>query len=228
MFLDQDYGGEHTLYIYNNSNIEQELAIGEQLPYNKSILLINENIDSSTNLPYTSLGAIYNDLIRYVPTQEDDVVIFWDDDDLFLPSHISRGVDGLIRGGKRAYKPSHSFYRSPDGVFKVNNTLEPSIFVYSKDVKREGFSDTTTEQHLKWLTPLIEKGEVYVDPEGESTMIYNWGDTHIFTFKTSGDFHNPANFDNYRRSSRDHGDKLITPLPKEQITKYYKTEVNAS
>lgn len=218
-FLDQDYQGDHALLIYNNSDVPQSLGRLD-MPSNKSIFLVNNHIDSITGLPYSTLGAIYNDLITFIP-KEYAVVNHADDDDIYLPWHISAGVQGLLKGERKAYKPQLSYYRSPRGIEKSSNTLEPSIFLYRETLQEYGYSLETTEQHLQWEVPLKNSGELFVDKEGPPTLIYNWGDTDIFTFKTSGDFRNPNNFNNYRTHSRDHGDQIITPWLSEDVQKYY-------
>lgn len=220
MFLNQDYQGEHALLIYNNSEISLSLDAFEISP-NKKILLVNRCIDSKTGEKYSSLGAIYNDALTYIP-KEYGTINHMDDDDLYLSSHISEGVKGLIRGGKKAYKPKYSFYRSYEGVVKSNNVLEPSIFLQRDWLEKYGYSLVTTEQHLQWLHPLQKSNELYVDEKGTSTLIYNWGDQDIKTFKSSGDPYNPLNFNNYRIKSKDHGDKIITPWPKEKIQQFLK------
>lgn len=223
-FLQQDYKDQHTLLIYNNSKIAQLLPKDLQLPENKHIILINQYIDSSTNTPYTSLGAIYNDILSYIP-EDIDVVTHSDDDDIFLPNHISEGVAGLKKHQKLGYKPKYSFYRSSEGISLTENTLEPSIFVDVTHLKTWKYSSTTTEQHLQWVNPLRNENKLAVDPSGISTLCYNWGDIGIRCFKTSGDYHNPDNFDNYRTNSIDHGDGTITPWTLKDLEPYYK-EIN--
>jgi len=220
LFLEQDYVGEHTLLIYNNSAVPQRLA-PLQLPDNKHVMLINNNINSLTGLQYSSLGAIYNDIIKNVDPTIYPIITHWDDDDLFLPSHITQGVWGLMKWGTLAYKPKYSYYRSAEGIVLSENTLEPSIFVDTNHIKKYGYSLETTEQHLQWVNPLKKEGEITVDREGIPTLIYNWGDVERFTFKTSGDFRNPENFNNYRTHSVDHGDYVVTPWNKEEVEIYY-------
>lgn len=228
MFIDQDYEGEHELLIFNNSEVSLKLNINVDLPSNKSILLINNHLDYTTGLPYSSLGAIYNDVLQWVNRVNSypDIICFMDDDDLFLPNHISEGVLGLqkiksVDPKFVAYKPSRSYFRHHNGVELIDNTLEPSIFVEVDHVFKHRFSSTTTEQHLQWVNPLVQEGSIYADPEGTPTLIYNWGDTDFYTFKTSGDYKNPDNFNNYRQRSKDHGDKIITPWSAESIKPYY-------
>lgn len=206
MFLDQTYDNKHLL-IYQNSEVFQTLdaSVDRSL-----VTLINNNIDRSTGRPYETLGAIYKDAIDYLP-KDTDVIIFWDDDDLFLVEHIEEGVKGLVRGGKIAYKPAMSYFKTQECTEMVVNTLEPSIFVSASHIYKYGFGESTTEQHLQWLEPLVKMGEIFVDEGGRPTLIYNWGDSFP-TFKTSGDSGNPDNFCNYRKYSQDHGDGIISPI----------------
>lgn len=220
-FINQDYKDDHLLLIYNNSEVEQTLD-HLQLPDNKKVILVNNHINLRTSENYSNLGDIYTDAMTFVP-DEYDVITFMDDDDIFLPNHLSAGAQGLRRAHLRsdspyiAYKPAKSYYRDPRGISLMSNTLEPSIFVERKHIEQHGFSPVTTEQHLKWVNPLVINNQIFVDPEGLPTLIYNWGD-HFPTFKTSGNFHDPNNFNNYRKTSRDHGDLKITPA---NVKPYY-------
>jgi hypothetical protein len=219
-FLQQDYEGEHTLLIYNNSETSQTLAPLE-LPPNKHVHLINCSIDAGTGLRYHTLGAIYNDAIKIIPADA-QIVIFWDDDDIYLPKHISEGVDGFKKVqtlGYKAYKPFYSFYRHAGGIAVVANNMEPSVFVDANHIKEYGCSPTTSDQHLKWYNALGPA--LYADASGAPTLVYNWGDTQIPTFKTSGNPGNPQNFDNYRAFSQEHGDGVLTPISVEEVRTYY-------
>lgn len=222
-FLDQDYIGEHGLLIYNNSPVSQAAAIELNDISPKEILMINQHLDSVTGQPYTNLGAIYRDAVNYLP-DDVEVVYHHDDDDLFLPNHISEGVEGLLRAREKekiAYKPERSYYRYPGGIQLMGNNLEPSVFVLLSHIQKHGYSLTTSDQHMPWFNSLLSENLMLVDPHGPPTLIYNWGDVDIPTFKTSGNAGHPNNFDNYRNFSKDHGDGILTPWSKESIQKYY-------
>lgn len=229
MFLQQDYKGPHTLLIHNNSEVELNLEYSD-FPEGKRVRLFNCSKDLKTGKKYTNLGAIYRDALTQVQP-EADALVHWDDDDLFLENHISEGVKGLKRGSNLttfstvknyiAYKPAKSYYRHAGGIELMSNTLEPSIFVEADHIKKHGYSLTTTDQHLQWVNPLVYENRIFVDETGPATLIYNWGDRDIPTFKTSGDGGNPDNFDNYRNFSKDHGDRILTPWTKEELQKYY-------
>lgn len=222
-FLDQDYEGIHELLIYNNSPIEQRLPTWSTEKPNKLVTLINQSGSSRTNQPYENLGDIYNDALKYV-SPDADVIIHWDDDDIFLPNHISEGAKGLRQARlikKVAYKPAQSYYRHPGGIQLMSNTLEPSIFTEAVHIRKYGYGLTTTDQHLQWVNPLVYGDLIAVAENGIPTLIYNWGDSDIPTFKTSGNAGHPNNFDNYRNFSKDHGDQMLTPWKKEEVQKYY-------
>ena len=230
MFLNQDYKGPHSLLIYNNSEVDLKLEYSD-FPEGNKVKLVNQHIDSVTKKRYTNLGAIYRDALTYIP-KDADILVHWDDDDLFLENHISEGVKGLERGSDLtkfstinnyiAYKPAKSYYRHVGGVELMSNTLEPSIFVKTDHIKKYGYSLTTTDQHLQWVNALVYENKIFVDENGPATLIYNWGDRDIPTFKTSGNAGCPENFDNYRNFSKDHGDCVLTPLLKSELEKYYK------
>jgi hypothetical protein len=229
-FLDQDYTDNHLLLIFNNSDISQRSGytneIMDDYPLNKGVKVINQHIDSKTGKPYATLGAIYNDILKHIP-DDTDIVTHWDDDDIFLPNHISEGVEGLHRANMgvdmfwKAYKPEKSYYRHPHGIELMGNNLEPSVFVEFAYLKEYGYHDNTENQHMKWFQPLLEQQRMYIDRSGAPTLIYNWGDTDIPTFKTSGNAGHINNFQNYRNFSQDHGDHVITPWTYQQVQKYY-------
>lgn len=213
-FMDQDYEDRHTLLIFNNSQIEQDLGPLQETE-NKKVILVNKYDN------YKTLGDIYNDALLYIP-EDAELVVHWDDDDIFLPNHLTEGVNGYRRAvqiGKSAYKPARSWYRHSGGVELMSNTLEPSIFVSHEFLRANGYSLETTAQHLQWVNPLVYENKILVDEAGIPTLIYNWGDTNIPTFKTSGDPNNPRNFNNYRNFSRNHGDRILTPW--NSVQEYY-------
>jgi hypothetical protein len=208
LFIDQDYIGEHTLLIFNNSEVPYTIELPELLK-NKHVILINNHLNSKTGIPYSSLGEIYNDVRNFWP-DEVEVVYSHDDDDLYLPNHLSEGVKGLHRCGKLAYKPKYSWFKHSGGVELMENTLEPSIFVNAKFLKEVGYRDgINVSSHLSWVEELLRRDEICSDPEGIPTLLYTWGTDPVY--KTSGAGETPTNFENYRRFSTDFGNKVVSP-----------------
>lgn len=218
MFLNNDYENKHLL-IFNNSTTKQKLNKEYE-----NIILINQSVNTWGD-KFTSLGDIYNTILNTISELgiQPDVVSMWDDDDMYLPNHISEGVKGWSEAhslGKEAYKPKQSYYRHAGGVESMENTLEPSIFVSYEHMNKYGFSDETTAQHLAWVNPLVYEGKILVKSDGIKTLIYNWG-PDVPTFKTSGDPHNPNNFNNFRSFSQSEGNGTIHPYTKQQLERYF-------
>ena len=216
-FVLNQTSGDWVHLIYNNSckplKLDRELENGK-------FILVNNCISSSSGGTYKTLGEIYNDAIKHVP-EDCDVINFMDDDDIFFPDHVEEGLKGLERGGKTAYKPQKSWYRYLTELSLAENTLEPSIFVKIDHIKKFGFSNETTAQHLQWVNPLVYGNDIFVDPKGKPTYLCDWSQ-EISTFKTSGDPNNPHNFSNYEAWSRDEGDGIITPCSESWAEHYYK------
>lgn len=233
MFLNQDYPHKHLL-IWQNSPVPQKMDKTYE-----NITLVNNHISTITGERYKTLGEIYNDIIKYVKEDEYlnsfDLITFSDDDDGYFPTHITEGVSGFkyalyhLNMLVAAYKPQKSYFHHPGGVSLGGNNLEPSIFVLADHVKKYGFSDETTAQHLQWFNPLLEQGTIFIDPLGEPTLVYDWN-SPTPCFKTSGNPANPHNFENYHANSREHGDGIISPWIPEQLQPYFeyiKKNVNA-
>lgn len=201
--------------IYNNSN--EILTLDELLPSNR-YLLINKPISTETGQPYSSLGEIYNDILDFIP-EDCNVLSFMDDDDIFMPNHVSEGIKGLIEGGKTAYKPAKSWYKDKNKAVLADNNLEPSVFVYKDHITKYKFSKTTNA-HLQWFDPLIWENKIYIKHNGVPTFIYDWSQ-EIPAFKASGNADNPDNFKNYAEWSKDSGDGVITPCPDAYIQTLY-------
>lgn len=207
MFLAQKYEDKH-LIIIQNSEKEQKLDKNYD-----NITLINK-------FGFSNLGSIYNHALDFIP-QDTDAICLFDDDDMYMPEHITEGVNGLKRGGKKAYKPKFSFMQMRYDISKINNVLEPSWFISADVVKREKFREESSKHHFNWIDWCVKNKEIYVDPDGPSTLIYTWGNQERPCYKTSGYGKRPDAFEQYRKNSQDHGDGVITPNSKEEIDKIY-------
>jgi len=188
------------------------------------------------NMPencYSSVGEKYNLALNYMLTQMSnnwrdkiDIVTSWDDDDIFLPNHLSSGVLGMETARAKdclAYKPRKSYYRYRDGeevkVSLVENTLEPSIFVDVNYLKDTGYANVSIKYHQQWLDPLIAQNKIFVDNSGTPTLVYNWGD-NLPIYKMSGrGIDNQMNFELHKKNQLDFGTSVIKPIPSAQV--YY-------
>lgn len=226
-FMDQTYTGPSLLFICNSG---KELKFSDELRNyistfsDKRIYIFN--IKESD---YNSVGEKYNIALQALFERFPmvDVVTSFDDDDIFLPNHLSEGNKGIEKAyskGKLAYKPKLSYFRyRENGLHKIaqnENTYETSIFVDAKYLKERGFAPVSIRYHQQWLDLLTIENKILVDTLGESTLVYNWGDTWD-TYKMSGSgIDNQNNFDAHKRRSLDMGNGIL--IPSSDNSSYYK------
>lgn len=222
MYLLQDYEGESILLLYNNG--PQTYELGDiKLPDNKKILLINNNIDLTTKLPYTNTGSIFNDAISFIP-KDVDVASFGDVDDFYSPSHISEGVKGYkkaLADGRLGYKPFKSWFKYVKESPRLeHNTMEPSIFVNRDFLVETGMHPVTASYHMKWIDELKLSNRLLQDPLGVPTFLYWWGgDDGVYKTSSGGD--SVQAFERLRNWEKDQGSKVIWPCSVEEIQQYY-------
>jgi len=200
MFRSQDYNGPTELIIFNTA-VDHPIYFDPQFTP-ENVTIINNNIDYLTNEAYTNVGAIRRDALTHTTGK---YYICWDDDDIFLPWNIRQCVDGLNRNGKKAWKPRRSFFKTPDKLIQVQNTLEASVIVDIESVREYGFILKSGYEHLNWYTNLRDKGQLdEVDDEYVPGYCFNWSDpSEIAGHKQSGDINNPENFENHKKASVD-------------------------
>lgn len=215
-FLDQDYEGMSYMVICNSGEdlILDFFLLNSLVEIkNKKIFIVN-----CKDNQFKSVGEKYNYALRVILKKYPmvDVITSADDDDIFLPNHLTEGNKGINRAESlkmEAYKPKYSYFRHKEGgmvkVIKNENTYEPSIFVKASWVREKGFENVSIKYHQRWLNPLVESGKILVDPNGESTLIYNWADDWDI-YKMSGSaYDNQNNFDAHKRQSVDMGDGFL-------------------
>jgi len=217
-FLEQNYSGKHILVIYNNGKNIYKLDNFE-LPSNKEILLVNNYIYKVTGQPYSNVGQVFNDLLNSLDVIKADIATHMDDDDLFLPNHISEGVKGLLKGGKKGYKPKQSWYISNNSITLQENIMEPSVFIDFDFLKSTGYEMDSAKYNWKWYYGLKDSDNLFIDPEGVPTFMYDWSG-RIPVWKISGDPENPNNYSNHDLNSVDLGEEILYPISYEELITY--------
>jgi glycosyltransferase involved in cell wall biosynthesis len=170
----------------------------------------NEPQETVSGKPWTNVGEIRAAALAYA---SGDIFCLFDDDDIYLPYHISQGVQKLLECGKEAWKPKRSLHSLNDGLTfdYCENTLEASVFAKMDSIREFGFLPETGSENLSWYDGIKNRGGICVDPEGIPSYSYNWG-SQIANHKQSGDMRNPCNFENHKRASTDFGQgKLLRP-----------------
>lgn len=201
MWLAQDYVGPRELVIFSTSPVP--IVLGEDLAGMPNVRLVNAPQTADFE-PWTSLGQVRNAALDY-----GDGFLFscWDDDDLFLPWHISQCVAGWASCGKQAWKPEKSLFSTDGGkTFALaGNAMEASIIAELEVVKKFGFSENQSgAEHVQggWLDQVKGAGQLHV-AQAPPSYGYVWGDG---LHKTSGAIDNADNFANHMAASDDFGD----------------------
>ena len=209
MFLLQDYEGERELIIYN-TDVEHPLILDVQ-PWPNSIIIINSNTDLQTGLPYDNVGAVRRDSLTHATGE---YMIWWDDDDQFMPFNIRQCVDGLLRHeGKEAWKPIVSLFDYNNEPIKLaRNSLEASVIVSLPTIRELGFTRSNGGEHGAWYQTLEWSGRMKSDDEYSIPgYCYSWSATEgAVVHRQSGDIGNPNNFENHKKFSTDHATRPLT------------------
>lgn len=217
-FLEQNYKGLHTLLIYNNGKNVYELSALD-LPPNKKIILINNYIYKATGESYTNVGQVFTDALSELSVLSPDICTHMDDDDLFLPNHLTEGVIGILKGGKKGYKPEYSYFIDTNKMELQKNIMEPSVFICFDFLKNTGYDMDSAKYNWKWYYGLENSNNLFIDPEGVPTHIYDWSN-RIPVWKISGDPNNIDNYNNHNLYSKDIRDEPLTPITIEELLAY--------
>ena len=210
MFLHQDYKNKK-LVVFNTA--EEPLNPDTYLHSLNNVVFVNQPLKAD-GTPYKSLGDVRTASLAHA---RGDIYICWDDDDLFLPWHISRGVEKLKASGKAAWKSDVSYW-SRDGGKTFNevmgNSMEASVLAHMDVVQEHAFSlGRSGAEHVDggWYSWCNDNDELSIENispwEGYG---YMWGDP-LCGDKTSGHIGDPDNFERHKRESTDFGKgRLLT------------------
>ena len=221
-WLNQDYPNKE-LVILNTAETHLELSANLQ---NKGIRIVNSNLIAGTNTPYSNVGQIRQDILRHA---FGEYYICWDDDDFYMPYHISNGMKYILSTGKKAYKPMRSFW-SPDGgttIEYAQNSMEASIIVKLEEIKKFGFANSNGAEHLTWLDALKDSGELdeNYDVYPFESYMYVWGED-IASHKQSGSITNPNCFEEHKAKSIDFGVRPLDIYSPLRMKLWYQKIVN--
>jgi len=187
------------------------------------IIVINQPNAHTENsiIPYSSLGKIREDALRFATGE---IYVCWDDDDMFLPWHLSQGMDNL--GNKPAWMPAQSYFSNNGGkTYELcRNSFEASVLVRIDALEEYGFSYESGAEHLPWRRGMVDSGELSERDEVTplESYAYLWGDD-LAPHKTSGNIDHPDNFNNHKEGSTDFGGgKTLKLWDAKDIEEYFK------
>lgn len=198
-WINQTYKNKELL-IFNTA--ETPLTLDKSLK-NKNISIVN------SNKKYHSLGEVRQ---QALVCASGDVYICWDDDDLFLPWHIERGIKRMEKLETPAWMPKFSYFSFDGGkkYSKEQNSMEASVLVKMDVIRRFGFSHTSGLEHLPWRER-IESDKLLVIEDVEPSYAYVWGDKSAL-HKTSGHVDDPNAFNSHMKNTTDFGNRPLKAL----------------
>jgi glycosyltransferase involved in cell wall biosynthesis len=195
------------------------------MPY--GIMIINCTTDLETKKPYTNVGAIRRDALKFAGG---DFVVTWDDDDIFLPHFMQQAVDRMAQTGLPSFKPEMSFFYSGNHLRLVRNTLEASVVADIQKVREYGYLLETGKEGLGWYTKLRDNRELNEhDQYYVPSYCFNWQDGQEMNapHKQSGDIDNPKNFENHKAASVDRVDgRELSVWDSKKLAKTYQIYFN--
>jgi hypothetical protein len=142
-----------------------------------------------------------------------DFIHWWDDDDLYLPWHLS---DGLTHIGENiAWKPATSWFCDEKGAFRrLSNRFEGS-WLFRADYLRSAPIDTHPEYADHPVIYQISESDALAMTElgNFASYIYRWQQT-IVHLSALGTGDSAANVETWRRRSADvRADGVLVPAP---------------
>jgi hypothetical protein len=216
-WLNQDYA-DAELIVFNTA--EEPLVLDDAL-HARGVRLINQSRDTVDGLPYASLGAVRRDALAHA---HGDVYVCWDDDDLYLPWHLSQGMAHLERCGRGAWMPAQSYFSNDGGrTYQLaRNAFEASVLVRIEHLHRYGFDvGKSGAEHLTWRMTMVAEGELSEHDEVTpfESYAYVWGEPG---HKLSGEIDRPDNFDRHRAQSTDFGGgETLRPESQDKLEALY-------
>ena len=163
-FLAQDYPAKR-LFILNNHPIPLRCDLPE-------VTIFNEPSDEP-GIPRNRLLAKVGPEFAFVHT--------WDDDNAWLPWHLSQAIRQLsaisFQRSASAWKPARSWIHfTGTGEYKLNaNNYEASMIVGREYVQRVGYAAASGDEHRPLLDALrADKALATTEVGARASYIYTW------------------------------------------------------
>lgn len=200
-FFAQDHPDKHLFILDDLGTLEHCSAVS---PYDQDVWIL------STRSRAASVGAKYNEMIATLEASgiDYDAVAVWDDDDVYLPSHLSNHAATLATHSWS--KPSQivSAYFDPPKLESAHGRFHGSIAVTRETVKRVPWIDTTRatfdQEYIAALAAHDAPGDTL--EQGPSQYVYRWQTTQAG--HCSGLMGRPTWYADYQPDSREPIDRL--------------------
>jgi hypothetical protein len=216
-FLEQDYPGPCQLLIADDGPEPITLTLA---------LAARRVLYTHTARPFENLGTKRQRLLDYMVGQPGrQVAAHWDDDDLYLPHHLTRSVRALLERKAGCVKSRGAWYMkgaAPSVTMRgpVHNALEGSMVFWAREAERlGGYPPKHSGQAKALMRAFAENGRLYKIPDDEGAQeggaasqisyVYRWGQG-VGHISAMGNHENTL--ERFQRGNQDFGDgQPLTP-----------------
>ena len=185
-FLDQDYPGEKRLLVLNDSGVPIQVSEASfEMP--ECVDVIN------STFAYPNLGLKRQALLEAAETP---LVAHWDDDDLYLPWHLTRSVAALVarhagpglrspEGGVGCVKSCGAWYMTGSPPALTVNGIHHNVFEGTMVFERDealalcGYPPLHSGQAKALMDAFAKAKWLYAIPDDEGggpSYVYRWAD----------------------------------------------------
>lgn len=172
-FLLQDYPNKE-LIIFNN---HPEPIIPHPKLSKHNIKVVNAG-----DYKGISMQKVYADCLKHI-SDDSEYISVWDDDDMYLPWHLSDNLDKLMKSDKSAIRPFFGYWQDVNNPSKVeftiiSNTLEAGMIakrnvIFFDENHNDPTSQEYTHPHNNWVSKTQKANEYLFNDD--ITAVYRWG-----------------------------------------------------
>lgn len=200
-FLLQDYPNKE-LIIFNNHP-------EEIVPHPK---LAKHNIKVINAGDYTgqSIQKVYADCLKHV-SEDTEYIAVWDDDDMYLPWHLSENMEKLLASDKTAIRPFFGYWQdvnhSANTEFTIiSNTLEAGMIakkgvMFFNELHTEPGSPEYTHPHSYWVPKTA----------AENNYVFNYDITAVYRWGYGKTYHHLQSVGPHKNDTETGKDQLLRP-----------------
>jgi glycosyltransferase involved in cell wall biosynthesis len=175
-----------------------------------------------------SMEIVYHDALKHV-SEDAEYIAVWDDDDMYLPWHLSDNIQKLKESGKDAIRARYGYWydlthENGQHVTIISNTLEASMIakkgtIFFRNLECDKSNPSYIHPHTAWVVEASNRGAFAYNHTITASFRWNYGKKYNHLQSTQ-----PHN------NKLDHGDEL--PLrPKAVKSLFYdlieKAEITA-
>jgi hypothetical protein len=189
-FILQDYPNKEMI-IFNNHS--------EPLEAHPKLAKHNIKVINAGDYAGQSMQKVYADCLKHV-SEDSEYVAIWDDDDFYLPYHLSSGMEIISEKNALAVRSTGGYWQdnlNPQGDHYtiVKNTLEASMivkkeFIFFNESNQNPTSQEYTHPHLPWMDKFSLIDKKTFEYNSNITAVFRWHFENNYNHLQSSGPHN--------------------------------------